>query len=121
MAILRKYGVETTFLFPLVDFGATNFESTPVTYAAGDTQISKDEGDFANTSNGFASVGIVAYGIYSITLTATEMQAARLVLTIIDQSGTKEWEDQAILIETYGNASSQHEFDLDSNRKGRYR
>ncbi len=109
MAEWRKYGAATTILFPLIDAGAVDFESTPVTFAAGDTQVSKDEGVFANTSNNPAHEG---NGIYSLALTAAEMQAARIVVTIID-SATKAWEDQAVIVETYGNASAQHAFDLD--------
>lgn len=108
-AIWRKYGAATTILFPLVDAGAVDFESTPVTFAAGDTQISKDEGVFANTGSNPAHEG---NGMYSLALTATEMQAARIMVTIID-SATKAWEDQAVLIETYGNASAEHAVDLD--------
>jgi len=108
MELLRKYGTAATVLFPLIDRDAQDFESTPVTHASGDTQISKDEGAFANTSNAFAHEG---NGIYSLALTATEMEAARIVITIIDQ-GTKEWEDQAIIISTYGGSSAQHPLNL---------
>lgn len=107
--VLKKYGTATVVVFPLVDAGAVDFEATPVTHAAGDTKISKDEGAFANTTNAFAHEG---NGIYSLALTATEMQAATIVVTIIDQ-GTKAFEDQAIIIDTYGNASAEHAFDLD--------
>jgi len=110
MEVLRKYGEATVVSFPLVDAGSNDFESTPVTFAAGDTQIAKDEGAFANTTNNPAHEG---NGIYSLSLTATEMQAARIVVTIID-SATKAWEDQSVIISTYGNASAQHAFDLDS-------
>ena len=110
MEVLRKYGAATTINFPLIDAGANDFESTPVTFAAGDTKIKKDEGASANTTNNPAHEG---EGIYSLALTATEMQAARIVITIID-SATKAWEDQAVLISTYGNASAQHAFDLDT-------
>ena len=108
MAELRKYGVAATILFPLIDRGTLDFEATPVTFVAADTQISKDEGAFANTGSTPAHEG---NGIYSLALTATEMQAARIVVTVID-AATKAWEDQAILIDTYGNASAQHAFDL---------
>lgn len=104
MAELRKYGEATTLVFPLIDAGAQDFETTPVSHASGDTKIIKNEGASANTTNAFAHEG---EGIYSLALTATEMQAARIVVTIKDQ-GTKAWEDQAIIIETYGHASSQH-------------
>lgn len=110
MEILRKYGEATTILFSLIDAGAQDFENTPVTFASGDTQISKDEGAFANASNDPAHEG---NGIYSLALTATEMQAARVVVTVID-SATKEWEDRALVIATYGDASAQNAFDLDT-------
>ena len=111
MEVWRKYGVETVVLFPLIDAGAQDFESTPVAHAAGDSQISKDEGAFANTTNAFAHEG---NGMYSLTVSATEMQAARIMITIIDQTSPKAWEDQAVIISTYGNASAQHAFDLDT-------
>lgn len=100
---LRRYGVATTVFFPLIDKGATDFEATPVTIASGDTQISKDGGAFANTTNAFAHEG---NGIYSLSLTATEMEAKQIVITVKDQ-GTKEWEDQAIIITTNGHASAE--------------
>lgn len=103
--MLRQYGVATTLYFPLIDKGATDFESTPVTIASGDCKISKDGGAFANTTT--ASFSHVAGGIYSIPLTATEMQAKVVVVKIVDQTGTKEWEDQAIVIETCNHASAE--------------
>ena len=96
MELLRRYGIATTVYFPLIDAGATDFESTPVTFASGDTQISKDGGAFANTGSNPAHEG---NGIYSLALTATEMQAQYIAITVID-SATKAWEDQAILIST---------------------
>ncbi len=112
MEVLRKYGVATTILFPLVDAGAIDFESTPVSFVAADTQISKNEAAFANTGSTPAHEG---NGMYSLALTATEMQAARIVITVIDQTSPKLWEDQAIIIDTYGNASAEHAFDLDDD------
>lgn len=110
MEVLRKYGEAATIVFPLVDRGTLDFESTPVTFAAGDVKIIKNEGAAANTTNLPAHEG---NGIYSLALTATEMQAARIAITLID-TATKTWEDQAIILSTYGNASGQHEFDLDA-------
>jgi hypothetical protein len=102
---LRQYGVACTLYFPLIDKGATDFESTPVTIASGDCKISKDGGAFANTTT--ASFSHVAGGIYSIPLTATEMQAKNIVVKIVDQTGTKEWEDQCIIIDTVNHASAE--------------
>ncbi len=96
MEIQARYGIEQTFYFPLIDAGAVDFESTPVTFAAGDTQRSLDGAAFANCTNNPSHEG---NGIYSLTLTAAEMSATRIVVTIID-SATKAWEDQALLIST---------------------
>lgn len=104
MEVWRKYGVATTVLVPLIDAGAQDFESTPVSFVATDTQISKDEGAFGNTGSTPAHEG---NGIYSLALTSTEMEAARIAITIID-AATKEWEDQAIIITTYGHESAEH-------------
>jgi hypothetical protein len=109
-ALQRKYGVAATLLCPLIDFGATDFEATPVTFAAGDVLVSKDEGAFANIGTLPSHEG---YGMYSMPLTATEMEAARVMVVLVDQSSPKLWEDQAILVESYGHASGQHAFDLD--------
>jgi hypothetical protein len=110
MEVFRKYGVAASFLFPLIDAGAQDFESTPVTFVAADCQISKDGGAFANTG---CIPWHVGNGVYAASLTSTEMQAARVALTVID-AATKAWEDQAIIIGTYGHASAQHAFDLDT-------
>ena len=97
MEINRTYGIATTVYFPLVDFGATDFEATPVTFATGDTTISKDGGTFTNATNTPAHEG---KGIYSVALTLAEMQAGVIAIAVVDQTGTKLWEDQAILINT---------------------
>jgi len=106
---LRKYNAAATVLFPLITRDAADL-TTAATFAAGDTQLSKDEGAFANAGSNPVHEG---NGIYSLALTATELQAARVVVTVKDQSSPKVWEDQAVIIDTYGNASAQHELDLD--------
>lgn len=106
MYVLKKYGVTTKIVFPLIDFGATDYEGTPVTIATGDCKIMKNEGAWANTDNDFVDEG---EGYYSVVLTATEMEFATGVVKIVDQTGTKEWDDQSIVIDTYGHASAEHE------------
>lgn len=103
---LRKYGVATTINFELYQTDGINLK-TDAAHAASDTKIMKDEGDEADTTNAFVDEG---QG-YSLALTATEMQAARIVIYIVGQ-GTKVWLDKVICIETYGNASAAHAFDL---------
>lgn len=106
-AYLRKYGVAATIDFALFETDGVSFDTGAV-HVAGDTKIMKNEGAETNTSNGFVDEGKG----YSITLTATEMQAARIVVYVVDQ-GTKTWLDSALIIETYGHASAAHAFDLD--------
>ena len=38
-------------------------------------------------------------------------------MTIIDASATKVFEDQMLVVDTYGNASAQHAFDLDTGEQ----
>jgi len=102
------YGVEAKFNFVLFEVDGVDFR-VDAAHAAGDTKIMKDEGAEANTTNGFVDEG---QG-YSITISATEMQAARIMVYVVDQ-GTKAWLDTALVIETYGHASAMHAFDLDT-------
>src|SRR5262245_27825339 len=56
--------------------------------------------------------------VWDFSLTATEMQAAQIIVSVVD-AATKTIEDQCFIIETYGNASAQHPVDLaDSVRAG---
>lgn len=106
---LRKYGVEFTVNFDLFEVDGVDFRVDAV-YAAGDVKIMKNEGAEANTANSFTDEGTG----YSHVITATEAQAARIVLYYVDQTATKVWLDKKVVIETYGHASAQHAFDLDS-------
>ena len=116
-AFLRKYGEEATIIFPVVKRSAVDLAvSADWTPATGDTKISKDNGNDANTTNNPAAPASTA-GKWALTLTATEMQAASIAITIID-SATKAVEDQFILIETYGNASARHAMDFDDAVRG---
>lgn len=109
MSDLRKYNVAATILFTLIVEGSQDF-FTGAAPVAGDVKIVKDEGASANTTNLPVHEG---NGIWSLLLTATEMQAARIAITIIDATATKIFEDQMLVLDTYGNASAQHAFDLD--------
>lgn len=110
---LRKYGVGTTVDFILYETDGASLKVDAV-HAAGDTKIMKDEGAEANTASGFVDEG---QG-YSIALSATEMEAARIVVYVVDQTSPAVWLADALIIETYGHASAQHAFDLDSNLQG---
>jgi hypothetical protein len=101
---LRPYGAATTLNFQLFEVDGVDFRVTAV-HEAGDTKLMKDDGAQVNTANGFTDRGKG----YSVALTATEMEAGRLVLYVVDLSVTKVWLDDALVIETYGHASSMHE------------
>jgi len=114
--IPRKYGVQTTVLFQLFEPDGINFATGEVCEQdAGtvndDVLISKDGGAFADTANCFTEVG---QGWYSIVLSAAEMQACNVALSVIDDA-TKQWLDIGPLVETYGHASACHELDLDGH------
>jgi len=107
--ILGKYNQAKTITFDLFEIDGIDL-SVAATFAAGDVKIQKDEGVEANTTNLPTDEG----STYSLVLTAAEMSAARIRIIIIDQTATKVWLDTSIGIETYGNASAEHAFDLDT-------
>ena len=113
MFLLAKYGVQTSFRFavskyPISACLAASGDWTPDT---GDTKISKDGGNVANTSNNPSAVGGTGSVLWSITLTAAELQAGEVVIQIVD-SATKAIEDQTLVIYTYGHASAKIQADL---------
>lgn len=104
---LRKYGVQTTIEFELYEVDGVDLR-TDWTPAQSDCEIEKNEGGYTicdNTASGTTT--------YKIVLTATEMEFARGALKIVD-SATKAFLDKIVYIETYGNASAMHAFDLDT-------
>ena len=78
-------------------------------FVDGDVQISKDYSSFTNTSKLPEHLG---NGIYKLELTAEEMTAANIVITIISQASPKDWEDQGSEIDTFGNNENAY-IDLD--------
>ena len=107
--ILGKYNQAKTITFDLFEVDGIDL-SIAATFATGDVKIQKDEGAEANTTNLPTDEG----STYSLVLTAAEMIAARIRIILIDQTATKVWLDISIGIETYGNASAEHAFDLDT-------
>lgn len=101
--IYRRYGEAAVINFALVGLTGEDF-AAGAAHAAGDTQISKDEGAQANTTNGFTDEG----NFQALTLTAAEMQAKRIVFTAVDQDATKVWADFALCIETTDHQDAQH-------------
>ncbi|HFD32031.1 MAG TPA: hypothetical protein ENJ28_04885 [Gammaproteobacteria bacterium] len=109
MTTLAKYGQSKTITFELFNQDGLTFQKA-ATFSAGDVVIMKDEGAEANTANLPTDEGRG----YSLVLTAAEMTAARIRIYIEDASATQVWLDTSIDLETYGNASAEHAFDLDT-------
>ncbi len=105
---LRKYGVEATIDFDIYEVDGVDLRVDWVP-AQADCEIMKDGGASTLCDNTATDEG----STYSVVLTATEMQFARGVLKIVD-AATKVFLDKVVVIETYGNASAQHAFDLDT-------
>ena len=119
MAFLSKYGVARHIYIPVIKAGVTEFAvSADWTPAAGDVKISKDGGAAVNVTNLPTAITMGNGAIWDFSITSTEMQAAQVVVTVVD-AATKAVTDQSFIIETYGNASAQHPVDLaDSVRAG---
>jgi len=98
--VQRQYGIATTIIFPVVKAGSQDLAATgDWTPAGGDTKISKDGGNVANTTNNPAAVGGTGSVLWTLTLTAAEMQASEITIQIVD-SATKAVEDQILTLTT---------------------
>lgn len=107
MVFERKYGAAAILSgIPLITKGGLDYKSNP-TLATGDVKISKDDGAFTNITT-LPTVTPASDTSVKVSLSATEMQAARVVIRFTDQTSPKEWEDQELIIETYGHVSAQN-------------
>jgi hypothetical protein len=110
MIIERMAGTATTLQFPLVAWSLTSLYNSCTTsmFAAGDIKISIDGADYTNT----ATLPASCPGGFDVvlSLTAAEITGRRMSIRIVDQTNPKVWEDQYLLIETYGTTSAMHAF-----------
>ena len=100
---LRKYGTASTIRIGLSAINGSDLNVAP-TLAAGDWKVAKDGGALNNLTTLPTDEGSTIL----ISLSATEMQAAQLVIVGVDQTSPKDWLDEAVVIDTFGNASAQH-------------
>ncbi len=119
MPFLSKYGVARHIYIAIRKAGSANHAASgDWTPAAGDVKISKDGGAAANVTNLPTAIAMGNSTLWDFSLTATELQAAQVVVTVAD-SATKAVDDTGFEIATYGNASAQHAADFsDSVRLG---
>lgn len=94
------YGAAVTIYRPMMLAG--EYLTSAPTIAAGDVQISKDGGAFANV----ATLPTWSNGQLAIALSATEAEAEQITLRWVDQTASKEWDDDAAVLVTAGNASA---------------
>lgn len=89
----------------LVGRGVADYAVNP-TILPGDVQISQDGGVFFSPSNLPVAFPSGSTSIRA-NFTATELTCKRLVVRFICQALPKRWEDQEMIIETYGNVAAQ--------------
>jgi hypothetical protein len=112
VADLYKYGVAVHLYKPIIKRAVVDFAvSADWTPAAGDVKISKDGGAAANVTNLPVAITMGNTAMWDYSLTATEMQAAKVRITVAD-SATKAVEDTFFEVDTFGNASAQFAVDL---------
>ena len=110
-AFLRKYGVAASVTgIPLITRSSMDFKASP-TIAAGDVTVSIDGAALANLSSAPAET-TAGSKLLNFNFTSSEMAGKRIVVKLVDQTATKEWEDQAFIVETYGHPLACHAFDL---------
>lgn len=109
---LAKYGVAYVLNFELYEIDGIDLK---VDAADGGTDctIRKNQAADTTATNDFVDEGLS----YSLTITATEMQAKEVIVHIID-TATKAYLDKVIVIETYGNASALHAMDFNDSVRG---
>ena len=99
----RPYGRAATVDFTLFEADGVDFR-TDATVGTADLFVMKDEGTEANATNAATDEGRG----YSLVLTATEMSAARVTVYVEDQTATKVWLDETLVIETTNHPSATH-------------
>lgn len=92
-----KYGTATTFMFALEDVTDVEAPFVGVAPLTADIWISKDGGAAANATNAFTAV---SNGIYTWAVTATEMQATRLLVNVYDATAAAIFRPISIVILT---------------------
>jgi hypothetical protein len=106
----RKYGVDANgvgqeaFFIALASPAATSsnrlFSGSQASFAAGDVQVSKDGGAWANIGTLPAGVNGGTDTVFKVVLTAAEMQANLIVVRIIDQTADPAFRDCLLVIRT---------------------
>lgn len=109
MQIQGEYGKADVHYIPLVTAGSEDLKANP-TIVAGDVKISIDGGAFVNLAT-LPTVTPAGGVSVKMPLSSAEMQGRKIFVQFIDQTATKEWADQTILITTDVDSRRQRLFD----------
>lgn len=101
MEILREWNKPCRIYFPLVTAGSGDFNSVPPTFVVGDVKYSQNGAAFVNATGLPVHVG---GGSFYLDHIAVEMRASSVVVKLQD-TAPKVWEDQEVIIATYGSIS----------------
>ena len=116
-AFLRKYNTltvtgTTAIRIPMIKRAVVDFAvGADWTPAPGDVKIAIDGAAAANVTNLPTAVAMGNTAYWEFVLTAAELTCKSAVVTIGD-SATKVVEDNAFIVETFGNASAMYQADL---------
>lgn len=106
---ISKYGSEATLIAHLYGTDGVDFVNT-VTFEDGDVLVTIDGGTATNIST------LPTFNGYDleVVLSASELTGARIVVHFVDQTATKTWLDDSLVIYTHGDAAAKYNFDLDT-------
>lgn len=116
-AFLRKYNTllvtgTTAIRIPIIKRGVVDYAvGADWTPAAGDVKIMTDAAAAANVTNLPIAIAAGNGAYWEFILTAAELSGKQALVTVVD-AATKAIEDQAFIIETYGNAAAMYAADL---------
>jgi hypothetical protein len=100
-----KYNTAFTLIFPMVKKGLGDFAvAADWTPAVGDCKFSTNAGAGANTTN--LPVALSGIKLWKLDVLAGEVTSQVTGIVISHQTSPKAVEDNAILLETYGNAAA---------------
>lgn len=113
-SFLRKYaiGSGSDVYIPIIKRASIDFAvGADWTPAAGDVKISIDGAAAANIATLPVAVAMGNTAMWKFVFSNAEL-TGKFISVFVADSATKVIEDQALVIETYGNASALHAFDL---------
>jgi hypothetical protein len=104
MSETAKYNTATILYTVLLAYGTRSAKVNP-TLAAGDIQISKDGGAYANLAT-LPDLTPASLDNVRIQLSATEMQCKVAIIRFKDQTSPREWDEQRVSVTTWGHPSA---------------